>query len=325
MAVVSSGGEGPRGRGTTMRRMHAGLLTAGTVFAGDFRVVRPLSEGGMGAVYVVEQLSTGVTRALKLMRPELVSDPSLRRRFEQEAARIASEHVVAVLAAGVDAPSGMPWLVMELLDGSDLADLIARDGALPVERARPIFDQLCHAVGAAHAAGIVHRDLKPENVFVAKAQRAGADVTVKVLDFGIAKIFADAKTSKTDAMGSPLWMAPEQTERGDRIGPQTDVWALGLIAFTVLTGRKYWLCAEDPNAGMTALLREIVLEPLATASARAAALGAQVAPPPGFDAWFAKCVSRDPATRFADATAAHAELRRFGIRTSLTHLVSGHR
>ncbi|MCA9580096.1 MAG: serine/threonine protein kinase, partial [Myxococcales bacterium] len=174
---------------------------------------------------------------------ELVSDPSLRRRFEQEArvaARIASEHVVAVLAAGVDAPSGMPWLVMELLDGSDLADLIARDGALPVERARPIFDQLCHAVGAAHAAGIVHRDLKPENVFVAKAQRAGADVTVKVLDFGIAKIFADAKTSKTDAMGSPLWMAPEQTERGDRIGPQTDVWALGLIAFTVLTGRKYW-------------------------------------------------------------------------------------
>ncbi|MBS2014550.1 MAG: hypothetical protein JST00_16810 [Deltaproteobacteria bacterium] len=135
----------------------AALLEAGSLFAGDFRVRRPLRAGGMGAVYVVDQVSTGMPRALKLMRPELVADESLRRRFEQEArvaSRIASEHVVSVVAAGVDPATRMPWLAMELLDGEDLSSLLEREGALPPARVAAIFEQLCHAVGAAHAAGI---------------------------------------------------------------------------------------------------------------------------------------------------------------------------
>src|SRR5580700_7063069 len=138
-------------------------LAPGDVFANDFRVVKPLSEGGMGAVYVVEQLSTGKRRALKLMLPNLVADVKLRQRFEQEArvgSRIESEHVIEVVGAGVDAPTGTPWLAMELLQGEDLGDLVRRAGALPAGEVRSILEQLCHAIAAAHDAGIVHRDLK---------------------------------------------------------------------------------------------------------------------------------------------------------------------
>jgi serine/threonine protein kinase len=170
-------------------------LLPGSVFAADFRIVRRLSQGGMGTVFVAEQLSTGKPRALKLMLPQLVADPVLRMRFAQEArigSQIDSEHVVEVVGAGVDAATGMPWLAMELLRGEDLSQVIAHRGAMPVGEVLAVFEQLCHALGAAHAAGIVHRDLKPENLFLAEARRAGAAFTLKVLDFGIAKITQEA-------------------------------------------------------------------------------------------------------------------------------------
>jgi len=285
-------------------------LAPGSIFAGDYRVLGLLSAGGMGAVYVVEQLSTSKQRALKLMHPQLVADPTLRKRFELEAkigARIDSEHVVEVQAAGVDAATGMPWLVMELLRGDDLAKTVERRGALPVAEVRAIFEQLCHAVGAAHAAGIVHRDLKPENIFLGQARRAGVSFTLKVLDFGIAKLAAEAGTKHTAAMGSPIWMSPEQTDRG-AITPAADVWALGLIAFHLLTGRYFWRSMDAQHPTVTQLMREIVLDPIAPASARAAELRASL--PIGFDAWFARCVVREPPLRFQDANAAWAELAR---------------
>src|SRR5262245_9524940 len=105
------------------------LLSTGTVFAGDYRIASELNQGGMGAVYVAEQISTGKARALKLMHPQLVSDPELRKRFEQEArigSRIASEHVVEVNAAGIDAATGLPYLIMELLSGEDLMSRVKR-------------------------------------------------------------------------------------------------------------------------------------------------------------------------------------------------------
>ncbi len=288
-------------------------LTEGMVFAGDFRVVRPLSAGGMGAVYVVEQVSTGMQRALKLMHPQLVTDPALRRRFEQEArvgSQIDSEHVVQVLAAGVDAPTGMPWLVMELLKGEDLAGYVARSGPIAPSMVRQIFDQLCHALGAAHASGIVHRDLKPENIYLLQAKRAGVQFMVKVLDFGIAKIVADAKKTETAALGSPMWMSPEQTARGHQISPASDVWALGLIGFHLLTGRYYWRSAEDHQATLTNLLREIVLDTMAPPSQRAAELGCGEKLPRGFDSWFERCCARDPRGRFQTASEANSEFQR---------------
>ncbi len=294
-------------------------LAPGSLFAGDYRIVAPLSQGGMGAVYVVDQLSTGNRRALKLMHRELVHSPDLRRRFEQEArvgARIESEHVVQVLAAGVDAASGMPWLVMELLQGEDLASALARGGAMPPALVIDIMTQLCHALGAAHRAGVVHLDLKPENIFLAASRRADVPFTVKVLDFGIAKVVAEAQTNNTGALGTPLYMAPEQTSPGQAIAPSTDVWALGLIAFRLLTGVHFWRSANAENTSALMILREVVMEPIPPASLRAAELGVSGRLPPGFDLWFARAMDRASRGRFSDAPGAlTALLASIGVAT----------
>ena len=280
------------------------VLAPGNVFARDYTIIRRLSEGGMGAVYVVQQLSTGAQRALKLMHPQLVREPRLRQRFEQEArvgARIESEHVVQVLGAGIDEPSGMPWLVMELLSGQDLSQAIEQRGPLPPAEVREIFAQFTHAVAAGHRVGIVHRDLKPENIFLAGAHREGMTQLVKVLDFGIAKVVAEAKATATQALGTPIWMAPEQTEPGRAITPAADVWALGLIAFRMFTGKHFWISANSDEATSTMVLREAVIDPLVSASARAQVYGRAQLLPPGFDGWFARCVVREPQARFGDA------------------------
>ncbi len=287
-------------------------LTPGMVFARDFRVVRHLSAGGMGAVYVVEQVSTQRPRALKIMLPDLVREPKARERFMQEAtvsARIRSDHIVEVVGAGVDDETGTPWMAMELLEGEELADTMRRRGSLPPVEVMEVFRQLCHALAAAHRAGLVHRDLKPENIFMAAARREGVSFTVKILDFGIAKVVGESRTSaaSTSAIGSPLWMAPEQAEQG-MIRPATDVWALGLIAYHLLTGVYYWRIANTENFVFPALLKEVYMDALEPASQRAAAYGRAQLLPPGFDAWFARCVVRDPTQRFHDAHEALAGL-----------------
>lgn len=296
-------------------------LQSGALFAKDFRVARKLSEGGMGAVYVVEQISTGRERALKLMHPELTQDASLRAKFVQEArigARVKSDHVVEVVAAGVDEETGMPYLVMELLEGEDLESRL--EHAPPTnDEAFTILEQLCHAVAAAHAAGIVHRDLKPENVFLRRSRSGSGGATVKVLDFGIAKVVEEARTSNnTGALGSPFWMAPEQTERSATIKPSTDVWAIGLIAYDLFSGKPFWRSANDGASSLTAFMRELVLEPIPPASQRATEMGLADRLPPQFDAWFAQCVTREPAERFQDAGAAWSALASIAGRNAFT-------
>ncbi|HEX5100404.1 MAG TPA: serine/threonine-protein kinase [Polyangiaceae bacterium] len=285
-------------------------LVPGQIFATDFRVVRPLSKGGMGSVYVVEQVSTELQRALKLMHPELVRDPRLRQRFEQEArigGHIASDHIAQVISAGVDAATGTPWLAMELLQGETLAEWIVRRRTSLGELFE-IFGQLCHGLGAAHTQGIVHRDLKPENIFVALPRQAGLPFFIKVLDFGIAKMASQhGAGATTTSMGTPLWMAPEQTENG-RVGPPTDVWALGLIAFALLTQRPYWTRATREDTTLPALMREILFEPMVKASVRAREYGIVLEAEQAFDAWFARAAARDQAARFANASEAYAAL-----------------
>ena len=283
-------------------------LEPGTLFARDYRVISLLSQGGMGAVYLVEQQSTGAKRALKIMLPQIVSNARHRRRFAQEArigARIESDHVVQVIGAGVDAASGTPWLAMELLRGEDLGSLVAERGPLPADEVGAILQQLCHALGAAHRVGIVHRDLKPENVFLSAARRANARSEVKILDFGIAKLIAEAFTSGTSNLGSPMWMSPEQTNQGDPVGPPADIWALGLLTFYLLTGVFFWHAANT-DAPLGALLREVVLKDIPPASRRACEYGVEERLPPRFDEWFARCVNRDPGARFEDASLAYA-------------------
>jgi serine/threonine protein kinase len=205
------------------------MLAPGALFANDFCIERLLGQGGMGEVYVATQLSTGRRRALKLMHATFVQDERLRQRFSQEArvgSHIASEHVVEVIGAGVDAASGQPWIAMELLEGEDMASVLSRRSVLTTAEVAEVFGQLCHALGAAHTAGIVHRDLKPENIFLATSQTRDAHRTVKVLDFGIAKLLADARATggnDTGPIGTPLWMAPEQAQAGAAISPACDV------------------------------------------------------------------------------------------------------
>jgi alpha-tubulin suppressor-like RCC1 family protein/serine/threonine protein kinase len=284
-------------------------LEAGAIVAQDYRVERPLARGGMGSLYVVTQLSTGHERALKVMHARLLRDPRGRDRFLQEArasARIQSDHVVQVMAAGFD-DGGIPWMVMELLRGEDLAAALERRGRFGPEEALVIFRQLGHALGAAHEAGLIHRDLKPENIFLADTRREGVPFTVKLLDFGIAKVLAEAQGEglNTSAVGTPLWMAPEQASKGT-ITAASDVWSVGLVAFNVLTGKRYWKVGNEEGVPLERVLRELFVDPLEPASARAALYGRTL--PGGFDAWFARCVCREPRERFPNAHAAVAAL-----------------
>ncbi len=264
----------------------------------------------MGAVYVVEQMSTARHRALKVLRAELLGAPGSAERFALEArvaARIRSDHVVEVIAAGWDEALRVPWLAMELLEGRSLDAIVRARGRLTLSEAAEVLRQVGAGLAAAHAAGVVHRDLKPENVFVSIAREATRAVRVKILDFGIAKLVAEAgaATSSTVAVGTPRWMSPEQTESAGMVTPASDVWALGLVAYYVITGRFFWRAAAGgPGASIGQLLREVLADPIPLASSRAAEQGVGGLFPPAFDSWLARCVARDPRHRFQSAAEA---------------------
>lgn len=273
-------------------------------------------------VWEALQLSTGRRRAVKMLRPELAEDPRILHRFEQEAligARIPSEHIVQVIAAGIDSCSGYPWLAMELLEGQDLANYLVDREYLEPERLLEILRQACHGLAAAHDVGIVHRDIKPENVFLARSMHAETKFTVKLLDFGVAKLMAETSASGTSPIGTPLFMAPEQC-CGKSVAPSTDVWALGLLAFRCLTGAHYWAAARAAEVSILELVTELREGPLEAASMRAERFRAAGRPPREFDDWFARCVVRDPAQRFPDARVAMMALEH-----ALTRLRRGKR
>ena len=303
-------------------------LKPGDVFAGDYCVEKPIKVGGMGAVYLVTQVSTNLTRALKVMLPEVEAHTEKkkqaaralhadkRKRFELEAkigAAIKSEHVIKVIQAGVDEKTNAPWIVMEFLDGEDLNEYTERTGPLPPDEVREIFDQICDAIGEMHELGIVHRDLKLENIYRARDKPRRMSFLIKVLDLGIARVIAaaDAKTasSKTKpGLGSSYWMAPEQVKPDQKIDARTDVWALGLIAFRLLTGQSFWKSETVYGATPLAWIAESCIEELAGASERAAELECEALLPPGFDAWFAKCVNQDVEQRYANASVMFAAI-----------------
>ena len=286
-------------------------LPAGTLFAGDFAVEFKLGEGGMGAVYAVLQRSTGVRRALKVMGGAVLQNPRAWERFEQEArvcARIRSEHVVKVITAGIEPQLRTPFLVMELLEGETLDARLQRGPVAPAE-ARVVLSQLCHGLAEMHALGIVHRDVKPENIFIARSHRVDVPFTVKLLDFGLAKTLSDGSSAGvTQAVGTPRTMAPEQADPRLPISPATDVWALGLTAFHLLSGRSFWLSANHADGTLQGLLAELLNLPIPPPSERLAQLHVPLALPDGFDGWLLRCLARDPSARFPDAAAAWAAL-----------------
>lgn len=210
----------------------------GTTLKGRYTIEALVGIGGMASVYRGRHRN-GNKVAIKVLHPELCVIEDIKKRFLREgyvANKVEHRGAVTVLDDDTDEEDGSVFLVMELLEGETLEDLIVRRGGrLPADEILPIVKQILDVLEAAHAKGIVHRDLKPENVFLEK--EGGG---IKVLDFGIARL-ADGTgtvTSTGAVMGTPAYMAPEQA-RGEteRIGPRTDLWAVGAIVFRALTGR----------------------------------------------------------------------------------------
>ncbi|MFZ5897023.1 MAG: serine/threonine-protein kinase [Myxococcota bacterium] len=217
-------------------------VVAGQVLAGKYRVERVLGQGGMGLVVLAHHLVLDERVAIKLMSSTALSDESIAR-FEREACaavRIKSEHVVRVLDVG-RFDSGAPYMVMEFLDGEDLATRLSRTGQLPIEEAVDFVLQTCVALADAHSAGIVHRDLKPSNLFCVR--RSDGRSVIKLLDFGISKQsdalaeLVDTSVTKTGAvMGSPLYMSPEQVQSARDVDARSDIWSLGVVLFELIAG-----------------------------------------------------------------------------------------
>jgi serine/threonine-protein kinase len=232
-----------------------------------------------------------------------------RQRFEIEAraaAKLKTIHAVKVYDYGVT-DDGLPYIVMEYLEGESLSDALIRQGPMPGATVAKIIEQAAEALARAHEAGVVHRDLKPDNIFLAKnLERTASDFpyTVKLVDFGIAKLFDAPRvaglatppamggpTQEGAVIGTPNFMAPEQLTLGGAPGPLTDLWSLGACAFSAMTARI-------PFEGD--VLGDIVIK----VCAAPLPVPSQIQPrvPPGFDAWFARACSRDPSKRFQSAT-----------------------
>jgi eukaryotic-like serine/threonine-protein kinase len=215
-------------------------FAVGDVIAGKYEVTGVLGSGGMGYVISARHAELGEMVALKFLRPEALVHPELVERFAREAraaAKIRSEHVANVFDVGT-LPDGTPFIVMEYLAGKDLADHLHHEGPLPISVAVEYIMQACEALAAAHSHGIVHRDIKPENLFLTR-QAQGMNI-IKVLDFGISKIALPR--GKRDlvrtqmALGSPVYMSPEQIRRSDQVDARSDIWAIGCVLFELLTG-----------------------------------------------------------------------------------------
>jgi serine/threonine protein kinase len=212
----------------------------GRVLGARYRVLSRLGEGGMGTVYLCEHAVLGRRYALKVLHPGLAGDAELVERFRNEAiaaSRVGGENVVDVVDFGTS-DDGALYYVMEALDGRSLGAVIAEDGPLAVPRALALLEQICRALGAAHARGVVHRDVKPDNVFVLR--REDGSERAKVIDFGISKVEPerprDARlTAAGTIIGTPEYMAPEQAS-GDPVDHRADVYALGVLAYEMLTG-----------------------------------------------------------------------------------------
>lgn len=276
----------------------AQLFPQGRVLAGKYEVLRVLGEGGMGVVLLAHNMHLDGRVALKVPRLEILSNPSAAGRFEREAKvafKLKSEHVARVFAVG-RLETGQPFIEMEYLEGEDLAQRLERRGPLPQEQAVELLIQVCDALAEAHALGIVHRDLKPANLFCTR--RRDGSLVVKVLDFGISKVERRGQTlhpSMTQGgvpMGSPLYMSPEQLKSARDVDARSDIWAVGVILYELLTGRPPFMA--DNLMGLGSLIVGASPTPLRELRPDVAeALAAVVH----------RCLEKDPAARFEHVAA----------------------
>src|SRR5262249_24305809 len=293
-------------------------LVEGTVIAGKYRLERPLARGGMGSVWVARHIALDEPVAIKLisLSNDELNDAEIRlQREAKSAARLRSPHVVQLLDYGAD--RGVPYIVMELLEGEHLGERIKRKGRLSLVMAAAITEQVAKALRRAQTAGIVHRDLKPANIFLA---RIDDEEIVKLVDFRIVKAvrgtLIGTPTQANMLIGSPNYMSPEQSAGAKDIDHRTDLWSLGAILFEAITGRMAF-----PGDSLITVLLNIRAGPLPVPS--------EVAPdlPKEIDSFFERAFERDRGKRFASARAMAAEftsiVRQLGARASRVSVAQG--
>lgn len=281
------------------------VVAVGDVIHGKYKVERVIGEGGMGLVVAAKHLTLDRSVALKVLNQKSQESPEALERFTREAraaARIQSEHVGRVL--DVDSiPGGAPFIVMELLEGNDLAEEVRQNQRVPVDRAVTFLLQACEAIAEAHASGIVHRDLKPANLFLSKS--ASGNVSVKVLDFGISKITRAAEgsitankalTNPTSMLGSPLYMSPEQMKASTEVDARTDIWSLGVILYELLSGRSPF----DANTIPMICAAVLSQHPPSIASVLQQTGVVTEAIPEGIERIVVRCLQKDPENRYRD-------------------------
>jgi serine/threonine-protein kinase len=266
----------------------------GEVLAGKYEVLGLIGVGGLGFVVAANHIELGEKVALKFLRPDAMANAEAVGRFSREArasVQIKSEHVARVFDVG-NLPDGIPYIVMEYLEGKDLGVLVTERGALPIRTAVEYVLQICEALAAAHARGVVHRDVKPENLFLQAAH--GVDV-IKVLDFGISKVALTGSAFEhrqplvrtTMAMGSPTYMSPEQIRASVDIDARTDIWSLGCVLYELLTGKPAFDAPSLTQITASILEQEPASLRLACPSA-----------PPGLEAVVKQCLAKHPDNRF---------------------------
>jgi len=287
----------------------------GQVLAGKYRVERVLGSGGMGVVVAAWHLELEQRVAVKFLHPLALERADTAERFRREArsaAKIRSEHVARVIDVGI-MEGGIPYMVMEYLEGHDVADEMARVGMLPIEDAVDFVLQAIEALAEAHAAGIVHRDLKPANLFI--ATRADGTRIVKVLDFGISKSLLGGSASELSLtrtsvlIGSPLYMSPEQMRSAKDVDTRTDIWSLGVILYEMITGRPPYTGDSIPS--LCASLLNDVPQSMRT-------LRPEV--PPELEDIIRHCLAKDRADRYSTVSELARALAHFGSVSSQLHV-----
>jgi serine/threonine-protein kinase len=259
---------------------------------GNYRVLQKLGTGGMGAVYLAEHPMIGKRVALKVIHKELAGNREVIGRFFQEARavnKIGNEHIVEIHDFG-QSPEGDYFFIMEYLEGRTLAQVLQADRVFDVIRTQHIGAQIATAIGAAHAAGIIHRDLKPDNIML--TTRVGDPDFVKILDFGLAKMFmGDGGQANLTAagvvLGTPQYMSPEACESKRDIDHRTDIYALGVLLFQML-------CGQVPFDGQS--MGEILIKQVMHAPPSPRGINPHI--PPAVEQIILRCLAKSPDARF---------------------------
>ena len=243
----------------TCKAVAAAVLPAlGSTLDGKYRLDRILGEGGMGIVYEAFHLRLQHRVAIKMLLPAVLQAPEFVARFEREAraaATLESPSVAKILDVDTS-PEGLPYMVIEYLDGHDLAAELQKRGRLPIAEAVALVMEACVPIGQAHARGIVHRDLKPANLFLATN---GGQPCLKLLDFGVSKVLADIDvkvTTSLQGLGTPHYMSPEQIRDAGNVDPRSDIWSLGIILYELMTG------ATPFSGSASSVIAAIAADPL---------------------------------------------------------------